>query len=170
MCTAILYWLILSYFSSQHYLIFTENLILHWDENIHAFWHELYTYWLICWLFFSSFKTVSNLLLEILLAFCYISTAPKSDWYSRDAQLTFYCVILILGHQFPGNDFFILILSNATPERQKWNRRASTQFSSVTQSCLTLCDPMDSSMPGLPIHHQLLELIQTHVHWIDDAI
>ena len=38
------------------------------------------------------------------------------------------------------------------------------QFSSVTQLCLTLCDPMDCSMPGLPVHHQLLELAQTHVH------
>ena len=37
------------------------------------------------------------------------------------------------------------------------------QFSSVTQSCLTLCDPMDSSTPGLPVHHQLSELAQTHV-------
>ena len=38
------------------------------------------------------------------------------------------------------------------------------QFSSVTQSCLTLCDPMNHSMPGLPVRHQLLELTQTHVH------
>ena len=37
-------------------------------------------------------------------------------------------------------------------------------YSSVTQSCLTLCDPMDCSTPGLPVHHQLLELAQTHVH------
>ena len=40
------------------------------------------------------------------------------------------------------------------------------QFSSVAQLCLTLCDPMDCSTPGYPIHHQLLELIQTHVHWV----
>ena len=38
------------------------------------------------------------------------------------------------------------------------------QFSSVTQSCLTLCGPMDCSTPGFPVHHQLLELAQTHVH------
>ena len=37
-------------------------------------------------------------------------------------------------------------------------------FSSVTQSCLTLCDPMDSSTPGFPVHHQLAELVQTHAH------
>ena len=44
------------------------------------------------------------------------------------------------------------------------------QFSSVTQSCLTLCDPMDCSTSGFPEHHQILELAQTHVHWIGDAI
>ena len=44
------------------------------------------------------------------------------------------------------------------------------QFSSVAQSCSTLCDPMDCSTPGLLVHHQLLELTQTHVHWVGDAI
>ena len=41
---------------------------------------------------------------------------------------------------------------------------------SVTQSCPTLCDPMNRSMPGLPGHHQLPEFTQTHVHWVSDAI
>ena len=44
------------------------------------------------------------------------------------------------------------------------------QFSSVAQSCPTVCDPMDCSMPGLPVHHQLPEFIQTHFHWVGDAI
>ena len=44
------------------------------------------------------------------------------------------------------------------------------QFSSVTQSCLTLCDPMNRGMPGLPVHHQLPESTQTHVHRVGDAI
>ena len=43
-------------------------------------------------------------------------------------------------------------------------------FSSVAQSCLTLCDPMICSTPGLPVHHQLLEFTQTHVHQVSDAI
>ena len=47
---------------------------------------------------------------------------------------------------------------------------AVSQFSSVAQSCSTLCDPMDCSMPGFPVHHQLLEPIQTHVHRVGDAI
>ena len=45
-----------------------------------------------------------------------------------------------------------------------------TNHSSVTQSCPTLCDPMNCSTPGLPIHHQLPEFTQTHVHWVGDAI
>ena len=44
------------------------------------------------------------------------------------------------------------------------------QFSSVAQSYLTLCDPMNRSMPGLPVHHQLPEFTQTHVHRVGDAI
>ena len=47
---------------------------------------------------------------------------------------------------------------------------SSVQFSSVAQSCLTLCDPMNCSMTGLPVHHQLLEFTQTHVHRVGDAI
>ena len=46
----------------------------------------------------------------------------------------------------------------------------SVQFSSVAQSCLTLCDPMNRSTPGLPVHHQLPEFTQTNVHWVRDAI
>ena len=48
--------------------------------------------------------------------------------------------------------------------------RCSVQFSSVAQSCLTLCDPVDCSMPGFPVYHQLPELAQTHVHRVGDAI
>ena len=46
----------------------------------------------------------------------------------------------------------------------------SVQFSSVVQSCPTLCDPMNRSTPGLPVHQQLLEFTQTHVHQVGDAI
>ena len=44
------------------------------------------------------------------------------------------------------------------------------QFSSVAQSCPTLCDPMNHSTPGLPIHHQLPEFTQTHIHRVGDAV
>ena len=46
----------------------------------------------------------------------------------------------------------------------------SAQFSSVAQSCPTLCHPMNHSMPGLPVHHQLPEFTETHVHRVSDAI
>ena len=47
---------------------------------------------------------------------------------------------------------------------------SSVQFSSVAQLCLTLCDPMNCSTSGLPVHYQLQEFTQTHVHWVGDAI
>ena len=46
----------------------------------------------------------------------------------------------------------------------------SVQFGSVTQSCPTLCDPIDCSTPGFPVYHQLMELAQTHVHRVSGAI
>ena len=46
----------------------------------------------------------------------------------------------------------------------------ASQFSSVTQSCPTICDPMNRSTPGLPVHHQFLEFTQTYVHQVGDAI
>ena len=57
--------------------------------------------------------------------------------------------------QAPGNDKYTFCLY---------------QFSSVAQPCPTLCDPLDCSTLGLPVHHQLLEFTQTHVHWVSDAI
>ena len=53
-----------------------------------------------------------------------------------------------------------------------WYNLYVSLFSSclVAQLYLTLCDPMDGSMPGFPVHHQLPELAQTHVHWVSDAI
>ena len=55
-------------------------------------------------------------------------------------------------------------------ERVAWKHIHSVEFSSVTQSCLTICDPMDCSTPDFPVHHQLLDLAQTHAHWVGDAI
>ena len=49
-------------------------------------------------------------------------------------------------------------------------RKSSVQFSLVTQSYPTFCDPMDCSTPGFPVYHQLPEFTQTHVHWVSDAI
>ena len=53
------------------------------------------------------------------------------------------------------------------PTQITWHN--SVQFSSFVQSCLTLCNPMNHSTPGLAVHHHLPESTQTHVHWVDDA-
>ena len=50
-----------------------------------------------------------------------------------------------------------------------WDKPLRHQFSSISQLCLTLCDPMNHSTPDLPVHHQLLEFTQTHVHWVGNA-
>ena len=57
-------------------------------------------------------------------------------------------------------------------EKRELKRSCSVryQFSSIAQSWPTLCNPMNHSMPGLPVHHQLPEFTQTHVHWVSDAI
>ena len=79
----------------------------------------------------------------------------------------------------PDVSFTSLTLS-ITKVQKRWGYRMCSlvsltcdvfcKFSSVTQSCLTLCDPMNHSTPGLPVYYQLPEFTQTHVHWIGDAI
>ena len=63
-----------------------------------------------------------------------------------------------------------LNVSQEAKVRTKHGKMDSVQFSSVTESCPTACDPMNRSMPGLSVHHHLPEFTQTHVHRISDAI
>ena len=80
--------------------------------------------------------------------------------------------LLLLPSVFPR----IRVFSNELALCIKWSKywkfqlQHLVQFSSVTQSCLTLCNPMNRSTPGLPVHHQLPEFTQTHVHQVSDAI
>ena len=77
-----------------------------------------------------------------------------------------YLVLYFLGFVFQ-----CLNYESMTHLQETWKKNKVTyQFSSVAQSCQTLCDPMNCSMPGFPVLHQLLELAQAHVHWVDDAI
>ena len=77
----------------------------------------------------------------------------------QDPILKLKMHFVVISTQSPlSNYFFIFIIY------------CSVQFSSFAQSCPTLCDPMNHSTPGLPVHHQLPEFTQTHVHQIDDAI
>ena len=64
---------------------------------------------------------------------------------------------------FPFNAYMFPLFSWA-------NSLSVVQFSSVAQPCLTVCDPMNCSTPGLPVHHQLPDFTQTHVHRVGDAI
>ena len=72
--------------------------------------------------------------------------------------------------------FFSLYLSLLNTHQRaksmefKAKARSSIQFSWVTQSCLTLCNPMDCSTPGFPVLHYLLQFAQTHIHWVGDTI
>ena len=77
----------------------------------------------------------------------------------------FYFVKVLLGITF--YEGILFIFRNITC---LFSARHSVQFSSVAQSCPTLCDPMNHSTPGLPVHHQLPEFTQTHVHRVSDAI
>ena len=63
------------------------------------------------------------------------------------------------------------VLTSACPSSSSHQLEMhSVQFSSVAQSCLTLCDPMNHNTPGLPVHHHLLESTRTHVHGVGDVI
>ena len=66
--------------------------------------------------------------------------------------------------------FFMIQLSYPYMTTGKTIDLTRVQFSSVAQSCPTLCDPMNRSTPGFPVHHQLLEFTQTHIHQVSDAI
>ena len=107
-------------------------------------------------------------------------------WMDKDNVVHIYNGIL-LSHKEEGNWVICRDLdesrecqagwSNTEREKQilyiniyTWNLEKWYQFSSVTQLCLTLCDPMNRSTPGLPVHHQLPESTQTDVHWVGDAI
>ena len=68
----------------------------------------------------------------------------------------------------------IAVSSENNSKKKSLNELNKTRFyfhfSSIAQLCLTLCDPMNHTMPCLPVHHQLAESTQTHVHWVGDAI
>ena len=93
-----------------------------------------------------------------LIEFCQenaLVIAPPSSNNTREASAHRH-------HQMANTKIRLIIFFTA--------KALSVQFNSVTQLCPTLCNLMNRSTPGLPIHHQLPESIQTHVHWVGDAI
>ena len=96
---------------------------------------------------------------------------------TEESFFFFFCKYWLLFQSFKNQCLYVVL---ALAVLQSWcffNTRVksgstlgSVQFSSVAQSCPTLCDPMSHSTPGLPVHHQLPEFTQTHVHQVGDAI
>ena len=88
--------------------------------------------------------------------------AQKRCWLVLQKNFSCFLIIFLL----KDNCFteFCCFLSNLNMNHP------SDQIRSVAQSCLTLCNPMNRSMPGLPVHHQLTEFTQTHIHRVNDAI
>ena len=104
-------------------------------------------------------EIVNTLSLEIL-RICHLFFIPPSQSYHSSFQPIVGISLVISKESKPNAHSFALVTVFIS----------SVQCSSVTQSCPTLCDPMNLSTPGLPVHHQLRESTQTHVHWISDAI
>ena len=115
--------------------------------------------------------------------FFFLIYCPLLDWFS--SLFSFYCFERLLFY-FSNSYFYILninlnfkiflsffllvslyINTLFAPYHTVFS---SIQFSSVTHSCPTLCNSINHSTPGLPVHHQLLESTKTHVHWVGDAV
>ena len=96
---------------------------------------------------------------------CLDLVVRTSDDSSREVSSVFQGLLVVLSlnqlEAHEGRDLSTKYLLLVLP---------APQFSSVAQSCPALCDPVDCSMPGFPVHHQLLELAQTHAHRVGDAI
>ena len=128
---------------------------------------------------------------EVIIFKFWQSTLCQADWTvpsgKRYYKLWFFVSRLNLLYFFPlhSNYCFFVVLQRVWHDKQLsmharmlvsvikisiCKRINGFQFSSVTQLCLTISDPMNCSTPGLPVHHQLPESTQTHVHWIGDAI
>ena len=88
----------------------------------------------------------------ILSNFFYVYTL-KGNTHSKQKEMVYLIIITVVKKSQHLRRYF-----------------SSVQFSSVAQSCPTLCDPMNCSTPGLPVHHQLPEFTQTHIHPVSDAI
>ena len=110
---------------------------------------------------------------------CICIRSPKTTVLEPNSAC---CLILYVKFYWNTVNHFIYIISTLFIWHNCWTKKSkektdgpqilnlSVQFSSVAQSCRTLCEPMNCSTPGLPVHHQLPEFTQTHVHWVGNAI
>ena len=102
--------------------------------------------------------------------------SQHSQYFISVWHITFFKILTypwpssILPTILKENSAIIIISHFINIETRILREFSSVQFSSVAQSCPILCDPMNCSMPDLPVHYQLPEFTQTHVHWVSDAI
>ena len=105
------------------------------------------------------------------------SFCMNNEWYmilmlsSNTVFLPFYFLFLLAldqGLALPTCGPTVVSHTTTDGPIEPAHGQPSVQFSSVPQSCPTLCNPMDCSTPGFPVYHQLLELAQTHVHWVSE--
>ena len=105
------------------------------------------------------FQCLVNANYRVLICYtCHFQSGSLFFILVSSVSKSLQCLISTLTQGGKGGHLFSLTCSVVL-----WGG-SSVQFSSVTQSCLNLCDPTDNSTPGLPVHHQLLEFTQTHVH------
>ena len=120
---------------------------------------SLFNYFWLCWIFFAVLR---------------LSLAVASKCFSSLRCTDFSCWLLLLCSRFTGSPPWHVEASWVRDQTRvpclsrwilnPWTTTRKFQFSSVAQLCPTLCDPMDCSTPGLPVHHQLPEFAQTHIH------
>ena len=120
-----------------------------------------------CWLKPVFHAAVPNPNRFLAKSFLYLCLKHKSDHHMFLSKTLWWISLNFRMSLKPeGLPWFGLCLSSPAPSYSD----LSVQFSSVAQSCLALCDPMNCSTPGLPVHHQLPEFTQTHVNRVSDAI
>ena len=97
--------------------------------------------------------------------------AYRIPWTEKSGRLQFTGSPRV-GHDSATSLSLSFTLQENFPKKKELNLHVQSvyQFSSVAQSCPTFCDPMKCSTPGLPVHHQLPEFTQTHIHRVSDAI
>ena len=137
--------------------------------KLFLYYHNNHFYLVFLFVIFSINSTVTMqievLLLKLSLPDMFCSSSSYFIWISWKCSDLVYSPATINKHPLVSVTNF----HGVWGEKKKW-RSISVQFSSGTQSCPTLCDPMNCSMRGLLVHHQLPEFTQTHIHRVSDAI
>ena len=108
---------------------------------------------------------------------CYLKKLQSKIWKNQTVSKSHNCIPeenlkIHIGKQNCSTLTKVKIAVSGTYQilpSMQWNRNIWSIIRSVAQSCPTLCDPMNRSTPGLPVHHQLPEFTETHVHWVSDA-